>query len=141
MRSTCLAPALLAIALAAPAARAASTERASAPPTVTTLTVERERPVREKLPTLQFLRANRDFIRARFDRLRLESHDAHAGAGDIDPRFLAYRRLLAEIAASKDSVARASDARGSHRQPLHVRCTLPSAALTTTNSEGTPCAR
>ena len=85
--------------------------KATPPAAVTTVSVERERPVREKLPTVQFLRANRDFIRARFDRLRLESHDAHAGAGDIDPRFLAYRRLLAEIAASKDSVARASDAR------------------------------
>ena len=111
MRFTRLVPALLAIALAAPVARAATTERASAPPTVTTLTVERERPVREKLPTLQFLRANRDFIRARFDRLRAESHVGRAPAADLDPRFLEYRQLLAQIAASKDSVTVASDAR------------------------------
>ena len=111
MRATCLAPALLTIALAAPGARAASPERASAAPTVTTLTVERERPVREKLPTLQFLRANRDFIRARFDRLREESRVERAPAADLDPRFLEYRRLLAQIAAGKDSVTRASDAR------------------------------
>jgi hypothetical protein len=78
---------------------------------VTTVTVERERPVREKLPTLQFLRANRDFIRARFDRLRTEAKAERAGAADLDPRFLRYRQLLAEIAAGKDSVTAASDAR------------------------------
>jgi hypothetical protein len=67
--------------------------------------------VREKLPTLRFLRANRDFIRARFDRLREESRVERAGAGDLDPRFLEYRKLLAQIALDKDSVARAADAR------------------------------
>ena len=79
--------------------------------TVTTITIERERPVREKLPTLRFLRANRDFIRARFDRLRQASREQHVGASPVDPRFLEYRRLLSEIAAGKDSVSRASDAR------------------------------
>jgi hypothetical protein len=79
--------------------------------TVTTITIERERPVREKLPTLRFLRANRDFIRARFDRLRETAHEQRVGAGAVDPRFLEYRRLLADIAAGKDSVSRASDAR------------------------------
>src|SRR5262249_32330947 len=79
--------------------------------TVTRITVERERPVRDKLPTLRFLRANRDFIRARFDRLHQASRGQHVGAGPIDPRFLEYRRLLTDIAAGKDSVSRASDAR------------------------------
>src|SRR5262245_48572019 len=84
------------------------------PNTVTTITVERERPTREKLPTLRFLRANRDFIRARFDRLREHASVDRAPAASLDPRFLAYRKLLADIAASKDSVVRASDARERH---------------------------
>jgi hypothetical protein len=79
--------------------------------TVTTVTVERERPVREKLPTLRFLKANRDFIRGRFDRLRLDAHESAAGAGDLDPRFLMYRRMLAVVATDKDSVTLSSDAR------------------------------
>jgi hypothetical protein len=80
-------------------------------PTVTVVQIERVKPTREKLPTLRFLRANRDFIRARFDRLRQESRTEAARAGDLDPRFLEYRRLLAEIATAKDSVARAAEAR------------------------------
>jgi len=79
--------------------------------TVTTITIERERPVKDKLPTLRFLRANRDFIRARFDRLKQTSREQHVGAGAIDPRFLEYRQLLSAIASGKDSVSRASDAR------------------------------
>jgi hypothetical protein len=113
MRPSSLLPALLALAVSARPAAAATTERAPAPAaaTVTTVTVERERPVREKLPTLQFLRANRDFIRARFDRLREDPHTTRAGAADLDPRFLEYRRLLAQITTAKDSVTVASDAR------------------------------
>jgi len=80
-------------------------------PTVTVVKVERVKPRKEKLPTLRFLKANRDFIRARFDRLRQESRTAAAHAGDLDPRFLEYRRLLAEIATAKDSVAAAAEAR------------------------------
>jgi hypothetical protein len=111
--------ALLLALVSASAARAAGTApTANAGPdaTVTTVEVQRERPMREALSTLRFLRANRDFIRSRFDRLRSESRVARAGAGDVDPRFLAYRRLLAEIAAGKDSVNVASDAR--ERQTL-----------------------
>lgn len=79
--------------------------------TVTTVTIERERPKRERVPTLRFLKANRDFIRARFDRLRQESRESAAGAGELDPRFLLYRQLLTEVAAGKDSVTRSADAR------------------------------
>jgi len=111
MRPSLGVPLLLALACVAPPAGAVPSERAPAPATVTTVVVERDRPVREKLPTLQFLRANRDFIRARFDRLHSEPRVARAGAADLDPRFLEYRRLLAEIAAGKDSVTLASDAR------------------------------
>jgi len=90
---------------------AARVEPPPPPANVTTIEVQLERPVREKLPTLQFLRANRDFIRARFDRLREQAHVERAAAADVDPRFLEYRRLLTQIAAGKDSVAVASDAR------------------------------
>ena len=79
--------------------------------TVTTVKVERVKPAREKLPTLRFLKANRDFIRSRFDRLRQESRTEAARAGDLDPRFLEYRRLLAQIATAKDSAAAAAEAR------------------------------
>lgn len=80
-------------------------------PTVTTVRIERDRPQKEKIPTLRFLKANRDFIRARFDRLRQESRETAAGAGELDPRFLLYRQLLSEVAAGKDSVQADLDAR------------------------------
>jgi hypothetical protein len=95
-------------AFAGPTPRAGTTVEE---PTVTVVKIERVKPKKEKLPTLRFLHANRDFIRARFDRLRQESHSEAARAGDLDPRFLAYRKLLAEIAAAKDSVAVAAEAR------------------------------
>jgi hypothetical protein len=106
---------LLVLAPVWPAAVAAAGDATPAT-TVTTVEVQRERPVRETLPTLRFLRANRDFIRGRFDRLRSEARVGRAPAGDLDPRYLEYRRLLAEIATAKDSVAVASDAR--ERQSL-----------------------
>lgn len=100
-----LAVALLAVALLAPGAVRGQVD------TVTTVKVEREKPSREKRPTLRFLKANRDFIRGRFDRLRLDSREGHVRAEDLDPRFLAYRALLAEIALAKDSVAVSADER------------------------------
>ena len=111
-----LAPAALLALLLLPARALAASVPASpvttvAEPTVTVVKVERVKPKKEKLPTLRFLKANRDFIRARFDRLRQESRTAAAHAGDLDPRFLEYRRLLAEIATAKDSVAAAAEAR------------------------------
>jgi hypothetical protein len=101
-------PLLLAAALLAPAAARAQDA------TVTIVKVERENPAREKRPTLRFLKANRDFIRARFDRLRTTTLERHAGAGELDPRFLRYRELLAEIARAKDSVATSADERERH---------------------------
>ncbi|HEY6196181.1 MAG TPA: hypothetical protein VI504_14180 [Candidatus Eisenbacteria bacterium] len=101
---TCALAALLLPAAAVPAA-GAQTEP------VTTVRIERERPASEKLPTLRFLQANRDFIRTRFDHLRQESRNAAAPAADLDPRFLRYRQMLAEVAANKDSVTLAADAR------------------------------
>jgi hypothetical protein len=111
-RIVCAAGAALALALAFPAAvTPARAETSTQTPTVTTVTIERERPVREKLPTLRFLKANRDFIRARFDNLRQDSRQSAAGAGELDPRFLAYRQMLLAIAAGKDSVTISADAR------------------------------
>lgn len=105
----------LALGLALPcvglAAEPTVTSPAATEPTITVVQVERVKPKREKLPTLRFLQANRDFIRARFDRLRQQSRTEAARAGDLDPRFLEYRRLLAEIATAKDSVAKSSEER------------------------------
>jgi len=100
----CLAPLALAVALAA--APPAWAQDAARP-----LAVERQAPVREKLPTLRFLRANRDFLRARFQRLGPGTREERASADALDPRFLQYRRMLAEIAGAKDSVAAAQEAR------------------------------
>lgn len=97
--------------LGAPVAAQVTTPQPPPGETITIVKVERVKPVREKFATLRFLRANRDFIRARFDRLRQDSRTETAGAGDLDPRFLEYRKLLAEIATEKDSVAVAAEAR------------------------------
>ena len=80
-------------------------------PSVTTVHIEREQPRKERTPTLRFLKANRDFIRARFDKLRQESREQAAGADELDPRFLRYRQMLSEVAAGKDSVSASLDAR------------------------------
>lgn len=81
----------------------------SAPPVaraqeVTEVKVERLKPKKEEHPTLQFLKENRDFIRARFDLLREKTHARQRDAADIDPRFLAYQKMLAEIHTARESV-------------------------------------
>ncbi|HTR97638.1 MAG TPA: hypothetical protein VMH61_07020 [Candidatus Acidoferrales bacterium] len=73
--------------------------------------VERVRPRRETLPTLQFLKANRDFFRSRLDQLREKPLASRDRAGALDPRFLAYRRMIAGVLASSDSTAAIEDAR------------------------------
>lgn len=72
--------------------------------------VDRVRPRKEKLATLRFLKTNRDFLRSRLDLLRETPLEQHTSALDIDPRFLAYRDLVAAARASGDSVAVAADA-------------------------------
>lgn len=72
--------------------------------------VERVRPRRPKLETLRFLKANRDFIRARFDGLRLRTLDRPGVAGEIDPRFLRYPDMLAEVLADRDTLRTREDA-------------------------------
>ncbi len=83
---------------------------AAAVPGETQVTVERLRPTREKFPTLRFLKENRDFLRSRFDRLRSHPTGRDGAADDIDPRFLAYRKLVAEARSSGQLVATTDDA-------------------------------
>ena len=78
-------------------------------PTATAVRIERIKPAREKYPTLRFLKDNRDFIRSRFDLLRERELAESGRAGEIDPRFLAYRRMIADATASHDSLARAQE--------------------------------
>ena len=103
--------AMLALASPGPARAAEGIETGELGDTVTVVTVERVKPKKEKFATLRFLKENRDFIRARFDLLKQESESRAATAVEIDPRFLAYRRMIADILSAKDSVSRAEDAR------------------------------
>ena len=88
---------------------AAAVARADAPGTA--VRVERVRPARPKLATLQFLKENRDWIRARFDLLRARAIASTGAADPIDPRFLDYARMLREVEAAADSAAAMRDAR------------------------------
>ena len=76
--------------------------------------LERAKPMREKYPTLRFLHENRDFIRGRYDRLREKPVERKGDATAIDPRFLTYRELLANLDRGADSLARAEDERSRH---------------------------
>src|SRR5262249_29580364 len=96
---------LAGVGLLGPHARAATE-----PSRVTEVKVERVRPPKEKLPTLQFLRANRDFIRGRYDRL-VQTPIASRDADVFDPRFLNYADLLNQIHASQDTLGQAEDQR------------------------------
>jgi hypothetical protein len=91
------------------AAPAATPAVSAADPVVTAVRMERVKPQRERYPTMQFLKTNRDFIRSRFDLLRERNLPESGTAGAIDPRFLAYRRMIADATTSTDSLSRASD--------------------------------
>jgi len=104
-RTRAVAAALALAALAAPVP-----VRAADPDAPVPVRVEAARPRREALPTLRFLRTNLDFFRARLDRLRERALAERGSAQPIDPRFLAYRDLLASVRAAGDSVAAAADA-------------------------------
>jgi len=73
------------------------------------VTVERARPEKDARPTLRFLKENRDFLRARYDLLRMKPGDLVGQGNEIDPRFLAYQQMLRELMAARDSVAAADD--------------------------------
>jgi len=103
--------ALVALAALALSAGAVATRAATTPTeTVTEVKVERVRPRPAKLATLRFLKANRDFIRSRYDVTRDHPVAASGGATAVDPRFLAYQRLLAGVLGARDTVARDDDA-------------------------------
>lgn len=89
-------------AAASPAAPETAVAQATAP---TPVKVERVKPAKQKLPTLRFLRTNRDFVRGRLDLLRERPLEVDANAREMDPRFLAYRELLAGVEAAGDSAA------------------------------------
>jgi hypothetical protein len=72
--------------------------------------IERVKPARPDRPTLRFLKANRDFIRGRYDALKtVPAGDARAES--IDPRYLGYARLLAAAQSGLDSAAAVDAAR------------------------------
>lgn len=91
------------------ACTASAGDRLPPPPRITEVKVERVRPPKDKISTLVFLRANRDFIRARFDLLRERPVASKGDGAPIDPRYLAYERMLAEIRAARDSVQIVND--------------------------------
>ena len=101
---------MLAVALGVGCMSAPAT-RAGSEPGAIEVRVERVKPKREKYPTLRFLKANRDFIRGRYDRLSEKVVQTKGEAEPIDPRFLAYREMLARIAAGRDSIRRVEDLR------------------------------
>lgn len=76
-------------------------------PAVTEVKVESIKPKKTRHETLRFLKDNKDFLRARLDLLRATSTERGEKAGEIDPRFLNYQRLMRESLAAGDSVASA----------------------------------
>lgn len=107
IRSLLLSTAAVVALATATAAAAGPADGAGAPAEVR---VERVKPHKPKLPTLRFLKTNRDFVRARLDLLREKPLEDSGGARELDPRFLAYRDLLASVQAAGDSVAVSADA-------------------------------
>jgi hypothetical protein len=90
---------------------------APAPENPTDVRLERVKPAREKPATMRFLKANRAFIRGRYDVVHEHPVDSKGGAVAVDPRFLAYQRLLASVNAGRDTVA-ADDAAARQREYL-----------------------
>ena len=80
-------------------------------PAATPVEVERVKPAKEKHVTLRFLKENRDFIRGQFDRLRERPLEVDGAGGELDPRYLAYARLVAQATTARDTVERADEER------------------------------
>lgn len=97
---------LLAAIVAMPAAAAGEPDGVP-----TEVRVQRVKPDRPKLPTLRFLGANRDYLRAELDRLRVQNVRVRGEAAAIDPRFLRYGEMVAAAHAAGDSAAVADSAR------------------------------
>lgn len=69
-----------------------------------TLTVERAERDEPKHATLKFLNENRDFFRGRLDQLLLTlGRERDGNARELDPRFLRYANMMAQIKAARDS--------------------------------------
>jgi hypothetical protein len=92
------------------ACTASAGDRLPPPPRITEVKVERDRPPKDKISTLTFLRANRDFIRSRYDRL-VVTPLARGGSDDCDPRFMNYADLLGQVSAARDTAGAAEDER------------------------------
>jgi hypothetical protein len=69
--------------------------------------VERSKIDTPDLPSLRFLKDNRDFLRSQLDRLKQVEQRREFQAQALSARDLLYRRLAAEIAAGSDSLATA----------------------------------
>ena len=67
--------------------------------------VERVEPEEEKLPSLRFLKENRDFFRGRMDIIRQTTHEVDPSSVSLDERMLAYQRMLEELLASTDTLS------------------------------------
>jgi hypothetical protein len=106
-----------AILVLAPASVRAAVPAGEAPIEVT---VEKVKPNKPKHATLRFLHENKDFLRARLDLLRQSARAGEAGSGTLDPRYLAYGRMMTDALAATDSVARAQDARDRQTLIAHV---------------------
>ena len=96
---------------AAPALAQAAEPRFAPPPTAVDVKVERVRPHKETYATLRFLKENRDFLRSRFDRLKETPEGKGTTAAAVDPRFLSYQQMLAEVRAAEDTLSLAEEAR------------------------------
>ena len=94
----------LALLLAGPGVRAQTAR-------VSPLELTSTKPARASVPTLRFLKSNADFLRTRFELFTPSARVQGSSAKSVDPRFLSYRGLLADIAAAKDSVAASAEAR------------------------------
>jgi len=72
--------------------------------------VERAKPDKVKLPTLRFLRENRDFLRGRMDALEQVLLEAQSQAVPMDERFMRFQEMLAALNAARDTVSAAQRA-------------------------------
>jgi len=82
--------------------------------------VERIEPRDPKRPTLEFLKANRDFFRTQLDFLRLKAAGSAGGAVMLDERTLALRELIDEIGRDHE---RANEA-GNHVDRAELLATV-----------------
>ncbi len=86
-------------------------EAPTAPLAAETVRLQRRKPEHERIETLRFFRANRDFIRGRLDRVQQRALDVSQDAAAMDPRYLDYAHLLAGVANASDSLTRAEASR------------------------------